>query len=467
MGNDLRHGVRLLLRSPGFTAIAVIALAIGIGANTAIFSVINTLILQPLPYSDADRLVMVWEHNLPRDKKDNVVSPGNFLHWREMNESFEELAAVGMTFNITVAGDGEPEELQMQYVTSPFFTVLGVSPQLGRPFTADEEKPNSRVAVISDRLWKRRYHADPAILTRPITLQGEPYTVVGVMPPGFSFLDRSVDVWLSPEFNQASRTPRGRWLQVVGRLKPGVTVARAQQDMTRVAAELTRLFPAFDTGWTARVVSLREQLVGDVRPALLVLFGAVAFVLLIACANVANLLLARATARQRELAVRAALGAARGRLIRQMLAESVVLATAGGAAGLLLAWWAIHLLRVVVAERLPIQRLESVALDPAVLVFTVGASLVSGVFFGLIPALSASGSALTDALKEGGRSGSAARGKRTRAAFVVVEIALALVLLAGAGLLVRSFMRLTSVNPGFDTAHTVTMRVSLPTAAYR
>ena len=464
---DLRHGARLLFRAPGFTAVAVVALAIGIGANTAIFSVVNTLVLQPLPYKDADRLAVIWEHNIPRDKKDNVVSPGNFLHWREMNQTFEDIAGVGLTFTITVTGDGDPEELPMQYVTAAFFPVVGVQPQIGRPFTAEEDKPNNRVVVISDRLWKRRFHGDPGILARHITLQGNPLTVVGVMPPGFSFLDKTVDVWLPPGFTEATRTPRGRWLQVVGRLKPGVTFARAQDDMTRVAGELTRLFPDFDTGWTARVVPLREQLTGAVRPALLVLLGAVAFVLLIACANVANLLLARATSRQRELAVRAALGAPRGRLIRQLLAESSVLATLGGLAGLLLAWWVLYLLRAVVADRLPIQRLEAVGIDGWVLAFTMLASIGSGILFGLVPALSASGAALTDALKEGGRSGSAARGRRTRAIFVIVEVALALVLLVGAGLLVRSFVALAGVNPGFDSRHTVTMRVSLPAARYR
>jgi putative ABC transport system permease protein len=463
---DLRHGLRLLLRSPGFTAVAVIALAIGIGANTAIFSVINTLIIQRLPYADAERLAVVWEHNVPRDRKNNVVSPGNFLHWREMNQTFEELASVGLTFNVTLSGAGEPEELPLQFVTASFFSVLGVQPRHGRPFTAEEDKPQSRVVVISDRLWKRRFSGDPNVLNRPITLGGTPYTVVGVMPPGFSFLDKKVELWLPVGFTEQSRTPRGRWLIVVGRLKPGVTFERAQEDMKRVASEMTALFPDFNTGWTANVVPIKEQLTGDVRPALLVLLGAVAFVLLIACANVANLLLARATVRRRELAVRAALGAARGRLVRQLVAESLVLAVMGGIAGLLLAWWGLHLLRSVVAERLPIQRLEMVAIDGWVLAFTAGAAILSGLIFGLVPALSASGATLTDALKEGGRSGTAAAAKRTRGAFVVVEVALALVLLVGAGLLVRSFMRVVNVNPGFDPERTVTMRVSLAGPRY-
>jgi predicted permease len=321
--------------------------------------------------------------------------------------------------------------------------------------------------VISDRLWRRRFGSDPGIVNRAITLQGINTTVVGVMPAGFSFLDKAVDVWVPIGFRADARTPRGRWLQVVGRLKPGVTLDAAQADMQRVAGELTRMFPDFNTGWTARVVGLREQLTGDVRPALLVLLAAVGFVLLIACANVANLLLARATARQRELAVRAALGAGRGRLVRQLIAESFVLACAGGTAGILIAWWAVHYLRTVVADQLPIQRLEAVALDGWVLLFTVGATIVSALIFGAAPALTGATGALTDALKEGGRTGSGARGNRARAAFVVVQVALALVLLTGAGLLVRSFARLIDVDPGFDATRTVTMRLNLPGARYR
>ncbi|MBA2259043.1 MAG: ABC transporter permease, partial [Acidobacteria bacterium] len=463
---DLRHGARLLFRAPGFTLVAVAALAIGIGANTAIFSVVHTLLIQPLPYRDADRLAILWEHNIPRDRKNNVISPGNFIHWRELQQSFDDIAAVGMTFNTTLTGHGDPVEIPFQYVSAAFFPLVGVPPAIGRPFTDAEDRPRARVVVISDRMWKRRLNGDAAVLQKGITLHGENYTVVGVMPPGFSFLDKTAEMWLPVGFSAESRTPRGRWMMAVGRLKQGVTFEQSQQDMTRVHAELTKRFPDFNTGWTARVVPLREQLTGDIRSALYIMLGAVGFVLLIACANVANLLLARATSRQRELAVRAALGAGRGRLVRQLLAESLVLAAMGGLAGLLLAWWALHLLRAVVAERLPIQRLEMVAIDGWVLGFTLLASLVCGVVFGLVPAFSAAGGGLTSALKEGGRTGSAARGKRARSAFVVVEVALALVLLVGAGLLVRSFMRLLDVDAGFDPDRTVTMRVSLSGSRY-
>ena len=467
---DLRHGARLLLRSPGFTAIAIAAVAIGIGANTAVFSVINTLLIQPLPYRDADRLAIIWEHNLPRDKKNNVVSPGNFMHWREMQQSFEDIAAVsgtvGSSFSVTVTGSGEPEEVPVQFVTASFFSVLGVNPARGRPFTIEEDKPNNRVVVISDRLWRRKFAGDPTLLQKPVTIDGTPRELVGIMPPGFSYLDKTVDVWIPMGFTAQARTPRGRWINVAGRLKAGVTFEQSQQDMTRVHAELTRMFPDFNTGWTARVVPLRQELTGRVRPALLILVASVAFVLLIACANVANLLLARATSRQRELAVRAALGAGRGRIVRQLLAESLVLSTVGGFAGLVLAWWGLSLLRTVVAQKLPIQRLEAVTVDGWVLGFTLLTSLVTGLLFGIIPAIAVSGSALNDALKDGGRSGAAARGNGIRAGFVVAEVALALVLLAGAGLLVRSFVNLLHTTPGFIAERTLTLDVSLPGSRY-
>jgi putative ABC transport system permease protein len=464
---DLRHGARLLLRSPGFTIVAIAALAIGIGANTAIFSVVNTLLIQRLPYKDPDRLVVVWEHNLPRDRKNNVVSPANYLHWREMNSVFAEMSVVSMTFRAAYTGDGQPEEVPLQIVNATLFPILGVNAALGRVFTSAEDQPQAnRVALISDRFWKRRFGGEAGVVNRGIRLGGELYTIVGVMPAGFSILDKDVDVWTPAGFSAQHRTPQGRWLMVIARLKDGVTFSRAQDDMTRVAGQLTQMFPNFDTGWTARVVPLKEQLTGDVRPALLVLLGAVGFVLLIACANVANLLLARATTRQRELAVRAALGADRGRLIRQLLAESFLLSAVGGAAGLALAWWGLSFLRTVVAASLPIPRLEFVGISGWVLLFACAAALTSGLLFGVVPALTAAGVTLTDALKEGGRTGTASRGGRARRAFVVIEIALALVLLVGAGLLIRSFMTLMRVDPGFDPSHTVTMKVTLPSANY-
>jgi putative ABC transport system permease protein len=464
---DLRHGARLLLASPAFTFAAVAALSIGIGANTAIFAVVNTLLIQPLPYKDPDRLAIVWEHNLPRDRRNNVVSPGNYLHWREMNTVFSEMSIVSMTFRTAYTGDGEPEELTQQIVNATLFPMLGVNAALGRVFTPEEDRPNSnRFVLLSDGLWRRRFGADPNVINRSIRLNGNLFTIVGVMPLGFSILDKNVDIWVPIGFSAAARTPQGRWTMVIARLKDGVTFNQAQQDMTRVASQLTAMFPQFDTGWTARVVPLKEQLTGDVRPALLVLAGAVGFVLLIACANVANLLLARATTRHRELAVRAALGADRGRLIRQLLSESVLLSVVGGLGGLALAWWALNFLRTVVATNLPVQRLEFVGMNGWVLLFACAAALGSGLLFGIMPAFTAAGISLTDALREGGRTGTSNRGRRVRQGLVIVEMALALVLLVGAGLLARSFLSLMRVNPGFDPSQTITMRVTLPSASY-
>ena len=465
---DVRFACRSFAKNPGFTAVAIVALALGIGANTAIFSVVYTLLLKPLPFHDPDRLAVVWEYNVPRQRLNPSVSPANYLHWREMNGVFDDMSAVSLTFRAAYTGDGEPEEVPQQLVNAQLFPMLGVNAALGRVFTAADDQPNAtNVVLISDRFWRRRFHSDPTVVNRSIRLNGSAATIVGVMPPGFSILDKSVDVWNPIGFSAESRTPRGRWVLVVARLKDGVNVTQAQSDMTRVSAQLSTMFPKFDTGWTSRVVPLEEQLTGDVRPALLIMFGAVGFVLLIACANVANLLLARATTRQRELAVRAALGADRARLIRQMLVESMLLSLSGAAAGLLLAWWGLRGLRTVVAARLPIARLELVGLDGWVLLFACGIALASGLLFGIVPALSASGTALTEALKEGGRTGTGARGARARQAFVVVETALALVLLVGAGLLVRSFVTVMRVDAGFQASRTMTLKVTLPFASYQ
>jgi putative ABC transport system permease protein len=464
---DLRHGLRLLWRTPAFTIVAVGALALGIGANTAIFSVVYTLLLKPLPYRDPDRLAIVWEHNLPRNRKANVATPGNYLHWREMNHSFEDMAGVSITQKLAMTGMGDPEELATQVVNASLFPILGLSAAHGRVFTAEEDRPSRQtVAVISDRLWKRRFGADPAAIGTVMHLAGAPFTVVGVMPPGFTFLDKDVDVWIPIGFSADARNLSGRWLIVVARLKEGVTFDQAQRDMTQVAAERERMAPQMNSGWTADVVPLKQQLTGDVKPALLVMLGAVGFVLLIACANVANLLLARTSARHRELAVRAALGADRFRLIRQLLAESTLLAVAGGAAGVALSAWALSAVRTVAAPRLSIVQLDTVGVNGWVLTFAFLIALASGILFGIVPAFTAAGGTLTTALKEGGRTGTGAHGTRTRQALVVAEMALALVLLVGAGLLVRSFMALMHVDPGFDPSRAITMKVTLPAAKY-
>jgi putative ABC transport system permease protein len=466
--SDFRFAVRGLLRSRAFTAAALLTLAIGIGANAAIFSVLDALLLKPLPYPDPERLVIVWEKNIPRQRMDNVVSPGNYIHWSEQARVFERMAGVGQAsfFRMTVTGgSGDPEEVPAQAVTADFFPILDVRPAHGRWFLPEEDTPDTRVVVLSHALWTRRFGADPDIVGRAVTLNGNAFTVVGIMPPQFFFIEREAALWVTIGLRAEARTPRGRWMLVVARMKPGVPVQQAQAEMDTITARLTAQFPEFNTGWGANVVPLHQQVVGRVRPAVLTLVTAVGAVLLIACANVANLLLARGASRRRELAVRAALGAGRGRLVRQLMAENLALAVVGAVGGLLLAWWGIATFRVAAESGVSLPRAHEIALNARVMLFTVGLSLVTALLFGLAPAFAAAGLDLQNSLKDGARADDA-RGGRLRSLLVVSEIAIALVLLAGAGLLIRSFARLVNVDPGFRAEHVLSAKISIPSVGY-
>jgi len=454
----------MLLKNRGFAAVAVIALALGIGANTAIFSVVNTVLLRSLPYDDPDRLMVVKENKLPQFPEFSV-SPGNFLDWQKQNASFEKLAAVqGSSYNL-VTGDAEPERLDGARVSAGLFEMLGVKPVQGRTFLEEEDQPgHQNVVVLSSNLWKRRFGSDPNIIGQSITMSAASYSIIGIMPPSFQFPDRNSELWTPIAFTAAQAQQHGsHYVSVFGRLKPGVTTEQARTEMSAIAARLAEQYPSSNAGWSTIVVPMQEFEVRDIKPALLVLLGAVAVVLLIACANVANLLLARSTARQREIALRTALGASRRRVVRQLLTESVLLAVVGGGAGLLLAAWGTQSLLALAPEDLP--RVKDVALDGRVLGFTLLVTLITGIVFGLVPALQASRPNLNETLKEGGRGTTGGR-HRIRSSLVITEVALALVLLVGAGLLIRSFIRLQQVNPGFNTKNAMSANVALPGRKY-
>jgi putative ABC transport system permease protein len=457
---DLRYGFRMLLKKPGFTAVAVLALALGVGANTAIFSVVNGVLLRPLPYKDPDRLVRLgeWSQQVPGM---SVAYP-NFLDWREQNHVFEGLAATQFdSYNLT--GVDEPERLQGRNVSANFFDLLGVAPALGRSFTADEDRPGAeRVCLISYGLWRRRFGGDRKIVGSQLTLNGKPYTVVGVLPADYRYgtqTDVFAPIGLRGDEEVMKERDDHPGIYAVARLKDGVTYGQAEAEMKAIAERLAESYPKTNGGHSIVMVSLREYFVGDVRTSLLVLLGAVGFVLLIACANVANLLLARAASRSREIAIRTALGAGRWRIVRQLLTESVLLALMGGGVGLLLAAWGVDVLRRASLDVIPTT--ADIGLDRTVLFFTVGASLLTGVLFGLAPALSASKADLNESLKEGGRTGTAGAARnRVRSALVVAEVALSLMLLIGAGLLIRSFVSLRGTETGFDPRNILTMQLS-------
>jgi putative ABC transport system permease protein len=463
---DLRYGLRTLLKKPGFTLTAVIALALGIGANTAIFSVINGVLLRTLPYGEPGRIAMLWERNASLKSDKNVVSPANFLEWQKQSHSFSQMAAVAdYPANLT-GGGGEPEEIKAQFVSCDFFSTLGVQPVLGRTFTANEDrKGDDLVIVLSHQLWRNRFGADPAVLGKQATINGRQRTIIGVMPPGFHFLDPEVKAWMPLALNPAMNywQVSGRYLRAVGRLKAGVSLQQAQAELTGISKQLEQAYPKYNTGWSVNLVPIHEQITGEIRPILLLLLAAVVFVLLIACANVANLLLSRAAGRQKEFALRAALGAGRMRLVRQMLTESVLLAMIGGVVGVVLAFWGVNWLLAFGPD---IPRLSEIGIDLRVLAFTLAISVTTGVLFGLIPALQASRPDLNDALKEGSRGSTCGRSRILRNVFVIAEVSLALVLLIGAGLMIRSLIRLQAVETGFKAENVLTMRLELPVKKY-
>jgi putative ABC transport system permease protein len=463
---DLRFGARMLRRSPSFTVAAVLALALGIGANTAIFSVVNTVLLRPLPYQDPDRLAMVWEESALQGFPRNSVSAANYIDWRAQNQVFEDMAIIGrMNFNLT--GEGEPERIDGRRVSANFFPLLGVKPHLGRAFLPEEDQPgNSRVVIMSYGLWQRRFGSDANIIGQALTLNGESFTVVGVMPPDFQFPSRDDELWVPIAFTPKQAADRGNnSFEVIGRVKSGVPFEQTQVEMNAIAARLQQQYPDDVKSKGTVVVPLHEQLVGDIKPALLVLLGAVGFVLLIACANVANLLLARAAVRQKEIAVRLALGASHLRLLRQFLTESILLAALGGVLGLLLALWGVTLLKAFIPQN--ISQVTAIMIDAKVLGFTLLISLLTGLIFGLAPATQTSNFNLNETLKEGGRDSAAgSRGNRLRSLLVIAEVAVSLILLIGAGLLINSFMRLRSVDPGFRADNLLTMRIELPKLKY-
>jgi predicted permease len=456
---DLRYGFRLLRQAPAFTAIAICALALGIGANTAIFSTLDSVVLRALPYHDPERVVMVFEDSSHIGFPHNTPAPANYFDWKAQNHVFTDMAAIRYR-GASITGDGTPEQLKGQAVTPNFFSVLGVAPLIGRTFSEEEDRAGAQVVVISYGLWQRRYSGDPGVVNQPIMMNGTKYSIIGVMPRDFVFRDRERDFWIPIHLTPAERAARSsHFLTVVARLKPDATLDRARQEMVSIAKRLEQQYPNDNYRVGAVVIPMKEDLLGNSRLELLVLMAAAGCVLLIACANLASLLLARAVARKKEMAVRAALGAGRGRLVRQMVTEATMLALAGGALGLLFAQAGMTILARLVPSGLPTT--AKPALDPTLLLFTLGLSLLTGLIFSVIPAIQAARASVNDALKQGGRSGADTRGRNTRDALVVLEVAAALVLLTGAGLMIQTMAKLRAIDLGFRSDHLLTMRAPL------
>ena len=470
---DVRYGIRMLLKSPSFSIVATIALALGIGANTAIFSVVNGVLLRPLPFTKSENLMSVWETDSSRGQVRGTASYPNFADWREQNHAFERIASYhGNDFIMT--GRGESARLQGAVVNADLFPLLDVAPAIGRGFLPEEDNPgdSGRVVILSQEFYQKRFNSDPNVVGQSMVLDGNNYTIVGVMPRAFQFpiQNEPVELWTTVALDREGETPitdqlGAHYMNVIARLKPGVSKDQAQAEMTSIGARLEQQYPDKNLHKSIRIEPALEAIVGDIRPALLILLGAVGCVLLIACANVANLLLARAMTRHKEMAIRSALGASRSRVVRQLLTESVLLSLAGGALGLVLALWWSDLLIALGKE--DIARALQVGLDWSVLGFTLIVSLLTGIVFGLVPALHSSKTQLTETLKEGGRgSGEGARRNRIRGVLVVGELAIAVVLLVGAGLLIQSLWRLRQVSPGFSSQNVLTFVVGVPEVKY-
>ncbi len=467
---DARFAVRLLRKNPGFTAVAVLTLALGIGANTAIFSVVYAVLLKPLPFMNPDQLFTAFQANTQKGITETGCSYLNFEEWRAQNHVFREMAG-NVAHQLTLTGRVEPTVVNTSVVTAEFFALLDVKPVAGRIFFPQDGKQGAPpVVLVSEDLWRGRFGADPKIIGTSINLDQRPFTVIGIIPAAFRtpFFTTKQEVWIplaqDPVFSTRLPQRGSHLLPVIGRLKPGVSVAQAQAEMDAISARLAAEFPAENSGWTVRLVPLQKEIVGDVRPALLVLLGAVGLVLLIACANIANLLLARATSRSREISVRAALGAGRARIIRQLLSETAVLGLLGGAVGIALAYWGVKALSSLLPPSLP--QMNPIRVDYFILGFALLLSAIAGVAFGLVPAMFAANADIQSTLREGTRTGESRNRRRARNFLAAGEIAIAMVLLVAAGLLLRSFSKLMSVSPGFDVQHIVKADISLPQFQY-
>ena len=458
---DLRHAFRALLRTPSFSLPVVVLLAAGFGATLAAFTAVETLLLRPLPYADADRLAVIWEHNVPRNRPRNVVGPANFLAWRDGAASFGEMAMLSQS-RVVLTGAGDPQDLPALVTSANLLNMLGVRPALGRTLAPGEDDPSARVAVISHSLWQRRFGSRADVVGQSITLDGRPVEVVGVMPPGFELFGMAADFWIPANLGPQARTFQGRYALAIGKLRSGASIEQAEQELEAVAARLERERPDFNQGWSVNLVPLREQLVSDVRTPMLAIFAAVLGVLLIACANVANLMLARVTARRRELAVRASLGAGKRRIVQQLVVEALVVAGAGTALGLAIAVpltrWLSHFMSAEL--RLPLA--GQIAMNPAIAVAALGVLLLTTLLCGLAPAIGI-GPSLAPAMREGAHQLAGTRGGRLlQRGLVIAEVAVAIALLVGAGLLLRTLSALQGVDPGFTAESVLTMRVMVP-----